>query len=135
MVCAVIKKRTADRDADLGNDGSNPFAPTNSFRTNNLQIQIYSLTAWCRTRRSAVQIESLRLRYFPFSHRLTLRFRDVRQYVEIVQLVQHLSNDFTNGQGIRLFGGQEWMPNLFWRAKTFGIVERQGPEALVSVVF
>jgi len=39
--------------------------------------------------------------------------------VEIVQLVQHLSNDFTNGQGIRLFGGQEWMANLFWRVKSF----------------
>jgi len=31
-----------------------------------------------RTRRSSVQIEALRLRYFPFSHRLTLRLRDVR---------------------------------------------------------
>jgi hypothetical protein len=44
-----------------------------------------------------VQIESLRLRYFPFSHRLTLRLRNVWQQVEIVQLVSRLSNDFTNG--------------------------------------
>jgi hypothetical protein len=42
-----------------------------------------------------VKIESLRLRYFPFSYRLTLRFCDVRQHVEIVQLVQHLSNDLS----------------------------------------
>ncbi len=34
-----------------------------------------------------VQIESLRLRYFSFSHRLTLRLRNVWQQVEIVQLV------------------------------------------------
>jgi hypothetical protein len=27
--------------------------------------------------------------------------------MELVQLVQHLSNDFTNGQGIRLFGYSE----------------------------
>src|SRR5437016_5729202 len=108
------------RDQEV--DGSNPFAPTISFRTNNLQTQIYSLTAWCRARRSAVQIESRRLRYFLFSHRLTLRFRDFRQYVETVQLVQHLSNDFSNGQGIRLFGGQESGCRIcFWRAKTFGI--------------
>src|SRR6266566_3990606 len=47
---------------DLHSDGdcSNPFAPTISFRTSNLQTQIYSLSAWCRTRRSMVQIESLR---------------------------------------------------------------------------
>ena len=53
-----------------------------------------------------VQIESLRPRYCPFSHRLTFRFRDVRQYVEIVQLVQHLSNNFTDGQGIQVFRKQ-----------------------------
>ena len=71
--------------------------------------------------RSAVQTESLQLRYFPLSHGLTLRFCDVRQYVETVRVVQHLSNDLTNGQGIRLFGGQEWLANVFWRAKTFDI--------------
>jgi hypothetical protein len=32
-----------------------------------------------------------------------------------------LSNDFTNGQGIRLFGGQEWMANLFWKVNLFDI--------------
>jgi hypothetical protein len=57
---------------------SNPFAPTISFRTSNLRTDLQSLTAWCWARRSAVQLESLPLRYFPFSHRLTLLFRDVR---------------------------------------------------------
>src|SRR5260370_33626443 len=104
------------RDQEV--EGSNPFAPTISFRTNNLQTQIYSLTAWCRARRSSVQIESLRLPYFPFSHRLTLRIHAVRQQLEIVQLVQHLSSDFTKGEGIRVIAGQEWMQKLCWRAKT-----------------
>jgi hypothetical protein len=34
------------RDQEV--EGSNPFAPTTSFRTNNLQTHIYSLTAWSR---------------------------------------------------------------------------------------
>ena len=41
------------RDQEV--EGSNPFAPTISFRTNSLQTQIYSLTAWSRTRRSKVK--------------------------------------------------------------------------------
>ena len=76
------------RDQEV--EGSNPFAPTISCRTNNLQTQIYSLTAWRRARRSAIQIESLRLCYFPFSHRLALLLRNVRQHLELVQLVQRL---------------------------------------------
>jgi hypothetical protein len=78
--------------------------------TNNLQTQIYSLTAWCCARRSAVQIESLRLRY---SRSLIDLHCDCVMFSNRWKL-SHLSNDFTNGQGIRLFGGQEWMPNLFW---------------------
>ena len=91
------------RDQEV--EGSNPFAPTTPFRTNNLQTHMHPLTAWCRARRSADQIESLRLRYCPLSHRFTSQFRDVRQHMETVQLVQHLSDDFANGQGIRLRSG------------------------------
>jgi len=35
------------------------------------------------------------------------------EQVEIAHFVKHLSNDFTSGQGILLFGGQEWMANVF----------------------
>src|SRR6266566_8161741 len=44
------------RDQEV--DGSNPFAPTTSFRTNNLQHAKERKTAWCKTRRSAVQFDS-----------------------------------------------------------------------------
>ena len=73
------------RDQEV--DGSNPFAPTNPFRTNNLQTHIYSLTAWSRARRSAVQIKSPRPPYSSFSHRLTFQLRGALQHVELVQLV------------------------------------------------
>jgi hypothetical protein len=33
-------------------EGSNPFAPTTSFRTNNLQHAKEQKTAWCKTGRS-----------------------------------------------------------------------------------
>ena len=45
-------------------------SPRPFLKTSNLRTDLYPLTAWCRTRRSMVQIESLRLRYFSFSHRL-----------------------------------------------------------------
>src|SRR5467141_2172986 len=41
------------RDQEV--DGSNPFAPTISLRTNNLRGTRKSLSAWSRARRSAVQ--------------------------------------------------------------------------------
>jgi hypothetical protein len=42
------------RDQEAG--GSNPLAPTTSFRTSNLQAQRWSRSAWSRARRSMVQI-------------------------------------------------------------------------------
>ena len=50
MICPLV------RDQEV--DGSNPFAPTTSFRTNNLQHAKERKTAWCKTRRSAVQFDS-----------------------------------------------------------------------------
>ena len=50
VICPLV------RDQEV--DGSNPFAPTTSFRTNNLQHAKERKTAWCKTRRSAVQFDS-----------------------------------------------------------------------------
>src|SRR5882762_988184 len=74
------------RDQEV--DGSNPFAPTISSRTNNLQTHIYSLTAWSRARRSVIQMQSPRPRYFPLSHSLTSQLRGVLRHMKLVQLVQ-----------------------------------------------
>ncbi len=46
------------RDQEV--DGSNPFAPTISFATNNLKTHNSQVSAWCWTMRSIVQVLSLR---------------------------------------------------------------------------
>jgi hypothetical protein len=46
------------RDQEVG--GSNPLAPTNSFRTDNLQHARERKTAWCGARHSTVQIHLTR---------------------------------------------------------------------------
>ena len=46
------------RDQEV--EGSNPFAPTNSFETNNLHYTKMPMTSWLWTRRSKIQIHSPR---------------------------------------------------------------------------
>jgi hypothetical protein len=58
------------RDQEV--EGSNPFAPTISLRTNNLRGTRKSLSAWSRARRSVVQIKSPGPAYSLFFHTLTL---------------------------------------------------------------
>ena len=106
------------RDQEV--DGSNPFAPTISFRTNNLQTYGEVKTAWRRTRRSMVQIEPLRLCYFRFSHRLTLRFRDVRNTWKLSNLSNTcLTTSPTDKEsGFRRSGVDA---EFYWRSKTLGV--------------
>jgi hypothetical protein len=44
------------RDQEV--DGSNPFAPTNSFRANNLQRRKVQSTSWLLASKSVVQMHS-----------------------------------------------------------------------------
>ena len=44
------------RDQEV--DGSNPFAPTNSFRANNLQRRAVQSTSWLLASKSVVQMRS-----------------------------------------------------------------------------
>src|SRR5882762_7046384 len=69
------------RDQEV--DGSNPFAPTISFGTNNLQTHNSQVSAWCWTRRSMVQALSLRPLQIPTFHWFTLDllFRRQRRFV------------------------------------------------------
>ena len=69
------------RDQEV--DGSNPFAPTISFRTNNLQAHELWLIAWCWSRRSIVQVLSLRPLQISIFHWFTLHslFRQQRRFV------------------------------------------------------
>ena len=46
------------RDQEV--DGSNPFAPTISFETNNLHYTKMLKTSWLRAKRSILQIRSAR---------------------------------------------------------------------------
>jgi hypothetical protein len=47
----LILRATNLRDQEV--EGSNPFAPTISFRTSNLRTDLQPLTAWCRASRLA----------------------------------------------------------------------------------
>src|SRR5271168_2170854 len=64
------------RDQEV--EGSNPFAPTTSFRTNNLQTRMHPLTAWCRPRRSAFQGYLALLQWFVAEHLFASNLGDLR---------------------------------------------------------
>src|SRR5216684_9028923 len=69
------------RDQEV--DGSNPFAPTISFGTNNLQTHNSQVSAWCWTMWPIVQVLSLRQLQIPTFHWFTLHllFRWQRRFV------------------------------------------------------
>src|SRR5437588_6617978 len=60
------------RDQEV--DGSNPFAPTTSFRANNLQQRRVPTTYWLCAKRSVVQMSSPNDLHFPLQ--IGVKWRD-----------------------------------------------------------
>src|SRR5437667_11569603 len=60
------------RDQEVG--GSNPLAPTTSFRANNLQQRKVPTTSWLCAKRSVVQMSSPNDLHFPLQ--IGVRWRD-----------------------------------------------------------
>src|ERR1700704_2641811 len=60
------------RDQEV--DGSNPFAPTTSFRANNLQQRKVPTTSWLCAKRSVVQMSSPNDLHFPLQ--IGVKWRD-----------------------------------------------------------
>src|SRR5438034_1196950 len=63
---------TLVRDQEV--DGSNPFAPTTSFRANNLQQRKVPTTSWLCAKRSVVQMSSPNDLHFPLQ--IGVKWRD-----------------------------------------------------------